>query len=99
MIEQNSSAFAARALIDARLSALVSQRQRGIDISPAQLHRFEGYLSACMDMDAEIQAEQLVAICRQSLPTNCTLEFDAVRDEFTLTMPQMRAPVYPSTND
>ena len=85
--------------IAARLRSLLAQAQRDIDIAPAQLHRFEGYLSACMDMDAEMQAEQLVEICRQLLPANCTLEFDAVRAEFVLTIPQRRAPVYPSTKD
>lgn len=89
----------------ARLRNLITQAQRGIDIAPAQIHRFEGYLRACLEMDAEMnadrgtQAEKLVKICRQLLPANCTLAFDSVRDEFIFTMPQIRAPVYPSTKD
>jgi len=85
----------------ARLRSLITQAQRGIDISPAQRHRFEGYLLACLDMnaDAGIELAHLVKICRQLLPENCALEFDSEREEFILTMPQGRAPVYPSTKD
>lgn len=97
MNAKNKEPAAWRASIDARLSPLIAQWQRGIDIAPSQRHRFEGYLRAFMDMGVE--AAQLAAVCQQLLPVNCTLEFDNDRGEFMLTLPQQRAPVFPSTND
>jgi len=97
MIDGNRTALDWRALIESRLQTLIAPCERGIDVAPAQRHRFEGYLRALVDAGAE--PLQLVEYCRQRLPSMCTIEFDTVGGEFIVSLPQARAPVYPSTRD
>lgn len=96
-IQMPDSQMSVSEMLDLKLQALIAQRERGIDIAPAQCHRFEGYLHALLD--SGVTADSLLECCRQRLPADCSIEFDSSRDEFSLSMPQAIAPVYPSTHD
>lgn len=83
--------------IGLELEAIVRQLAAGFDAAPAQRLRLEGLTAAALV--AGIDAQTLLAFCRQRLPADADVRLTADAAALQFELWQRRAPVYPTTSD